>query len=1047
MPEIPDASALAGAALAYVMETGPVLALHLDAHQRVIAASEHAKRVLGPDILDKAIKDLVITPADGTAGPLPAGSDEVRFLTLRTAGGAVERFRFRFLPLPAGTLALGSGDEAEDQPIGRDPAADTDFDRGQTGGRPESALPRSRTLLEAFSEGVSDPIYVKDLQGRYLLFNSAAARIARRPAADVLGQDDRFLYPPDEARVIMEGDRLVIANGMLRTYEERLTGGDGTPRHYLSTKGPLRDEQGRVIGLWGIAHDITERKQAELALIKLIAEMDLRVRQRTAEALDLYDHAPCGYDSLDPNGVVLQMNDTELRWLGYRREEVEGRLRMRQLMTPASAASFEQSFAEFVQQGRVASCECEMRRKDGSSFTALVTSEAVRDSRGRFVKSRSTMLDITDRKRAEESLRKSEGLFRAVVDSVPLAIYIYQSKGDEETAEYINPTFTRWFGYTAEEIATVDRWWRLAYPDEVYREQVSSAWTTCVRQALETRSALEMREALVTCRDGSIKNILWGGIALDGTTFAFGLDLTERRQAEAELRQAKDAAEAANRVKSEFLANMSHEIRTPMTSILGYSELLQRTDLPRDERRRYEAVVQRNGHALLRLLDDILDLSKIEAGQLQVERLACSPVEVVDEVLSLLRTRAEEKQLSLVAQYLYPLPALVHTDPARLRQILVNLVGNALKFTEAGGVRVEVYYTPGQPAQLCFAVTDTGIGIAPADLAVLFQPFTQADASHTRRFGGSGLGLAICQRLATLLGGSINVISQPGLGSTFTLTLSLASAEQAGLVEAIPAPKAYRPPAAGSQEEALQGRVLLAEDALDAQELLRVILTGTGVEVDVADQGHAACELARASATQGRPYDLILMDVQMPGLNGLEATARLRQTGWTRPIVALTAHAMAGDRERCLAAGCDDYLSKPVRRDALRQTLRRYLQPRQPPGEPVDHNASGGEPGLLHTPGLGAAERARLWAAFLASLQVHELELRRAWQSGDREQVAAAVRGLNGASRVFGASQLEEVTDVVTERLRLGAKAGDLARLVDRLLGVCQTLAAEGPGP
>jgi signal transduction histidine kinase len=325
-----------------------------------------------------------------------------------------------------------------------------------------------------------------------------------------------------------------------------------------------------------------------------------------------------------------------------------------------------------------------------------------------------------------------------------------------------------------------------------------------------------------------------------------------RHQTDRELRRAKVAAENANVAKTQFLANMSHELRTPLTAIMGYVGLLQ-LDPPAVERQSYLAVVQRNAQVLLQLINDVLDLSRVEAGLLTVQRQACDPRQVVAEVLNLFRLRADEKGLPLAVEYRYPLPDTIQTDPVRLRQILLNLVGNAVKFTAAGGVSVELSYTAGHPCQLSFAVADTGIGIEPALVETMFEPFTQADSAPTRRYGGSGLGLTICRRLADLLGGRITVESQLGQGSTFTLALDLDPAEQVAGAQPQVAPVPSQPPDAAPPGKSLRGRVLLAEDAPDNRELMRVMLTRAGVEVDVADDGALAYRQALASAAERRP--------------------------------------------------------------------------------------------------------------------------------------------------------------------------------------------------
>ena len=401
-------------------------------------------------------------------------------------------------------------------------------------------------------------------------------------------------------------------------------------------------------------------------------------------------------------------------------------------------------------------------------------------------------------------------------------------------------------------------------------------------------------------------------------------------QAIRELRKAKKRAEAATRAKSEFLANMSHEIRTPMTAIQGYTELLlEEGDLSRAPARRIEQLhtLKRNGLHMIRVLSDILDFAKIEAGKIDVERLKVSPCEMVSDVVSVMRNMATEKEIGFDVAYTSDIPAEIETDPTRLRQILMNLIGNAIKFTERGGVRLTtelIENEQGEP-MLRFAVSDTGPGLSPEARERIFESFSQADASTTREYGGTGLGLTISRRLARCLGGDLEVESIEGHGSTFTLTIEVGSLEG---VEMLDRPEREEIDAYSEltddestpsflkrvDEEGPGGHILLVEDGEDNRRLVAFTLKKAGFEISHAVNGKDGVELAVVARDAGQPFDLIVMDMQMPVMDGYEATRQLRAAGETAPIIALTAHALKGNRKRCLEAGCDDFATKPVNR-------------------------------------------------------------------------------------------------------------------------------------
>lgn len=382
------------------------------------------------------------------------------------------------------------------------------------------------------------------------------------------------------------------------------------------------------------------------------------------------------------------------------------------------------------------------------------------------------------------------------------------------------------------------------------------------------------------------------------------LDITAEKNREARLEEALKEAESASNLKSSFLANMSHEIRTPLGAILGFADVLSDPQLPWEEHTRYLQIIQRNGETLSQLLNDILDLSKVESGHLDIEKINFPLKSAVSEVTSLLEVQAKERNLSLTVEYSEDVQTSVTSDPIRLKQILMNLIGNALKFTNQGSVSIRV--RP-QNSQLVFEIEDTGVGIEVEKQRKLFKPFSQADSSITRIFGGTGLGLVLSKKLAELLGGTIELKrSEVGKGSLFVL--SIENYDNARAPE--PAKDSASVQRGGKLLE--DRRILLTEDSPDIQKLLTLILKKEGASVDVALNGRDCLQKYLQ-----QDYDLILMDIQMPIMDGYSATRELRSRGYKRPVIALTAHAMSDEYQRCLQAGCDAYLSKPVNRKQL----------------------------------------------------------------------------------------------------------------------------------
>jgi signal transduction histidine kinase/CheY-like chemotaxis protein/HPt (histidine-containing phosphotransfer) domain-containing protein len=474
----------------------------------------------------------------------------------------------------------------------------------------------------------------------------------------------------------------------------------------------------------------------------------------------------------------------------------------------------------------------------------------------------------------------------------------------------------------------------------------------------------------------------------------------ERLEAErARAETAQKSADDANQAKSAFLANMSHELRTPLTAIIGYAEQLLTCDIS-ETRISYAEVIRRNGEHLLDILNDVLDMSKIEAGKMTVLARPFSLRSLLVDITSLMRPRALQKGLTFELNIETAFPRALTADAVRTRQILINLVGNAIKFTDRGAVRLKVHFNEAQ-LLLRIAVCDTGPGLTPDAQERLFSPFTQADESPSRAHQGTGLGLFISRRFAHMMGGEVRLESVHGQGSTFTLELPVRPADIAMLVDSVD--ESLRPPsrAVSLPEDSLAGgRVLLAEDGQDNQRLIATILRQAGAAVDVVGDGEAAVDAA-LRASEGDPYHVVLMDMEMPTLDGYGATARLRAAGYRAPIIALTAHAMEAHRERTLASGCDDHLVKPLDRRALLEAIRSRLPAatvRQSPAPPRPSAA----PSLLPC-SLDSDDTLReLLPLYMESLKGYVLGLEAAAERDDRLALAHIAHQLKGTGGSYG---------------------------------------------
>ena len=795
----------------------------------------------------------------------------------------------------------------------------------------ERALEESENRYRDLFENAPIGMYRTTPEGRILIANQALMRLLEYESLGALGgrdlEGDGFEphYERQEFKARLEREGEILGHEALWSTRS------GRTVAIRESARAVRDASGAVLWYEGTVEDVTARRRTEDALAEAKATLEAVIR-----------HSPLAVLTLDLEGRVRSWNPRAERLFGWREGEVLG-ARLPVIDDP---------------QHRVEDCirgnlydghERQGRRKDGSIVEVSVWNALLRDATGQACGIVSLVADNTERKQAEARLSETERRYSDLFENANDIIFSIDLQGNFTS---VNKAGVGASGYTRAELLSMNMA-ALLVPEDAQRarDMIAEKLAGFSRAGYELtavakegrRIALEIVSRL-TFENGRPAGIQ--GIARDVTERKEWERRTEQHAQElgrknVELSEALAAAKQATEAKSRFLANMSHEIRTPMNGVLGMTDLLLDTSLDA-EQRNYAAVVKQSAEALLILINEILDISRIEAGKLALRQVPFDLRNLVSWVASLCEVQARNKGVEFRSAVDDGVPRMVCGDQLRFRQVLDNLAANAVKFTASGhvGVHVEVESETAETTIVRCTVEDTGIGITPAQMPALFQSFSQADSSTTKRYGGAGLGLAISKQLAEMMGGTIGCSSEPGCGSRFWFTATLGKVQEAcpagsaaGARESAGKPE---PAVAKAREAAGQarsgggagGRVLLAEDNQVNQLIALRLLERAGYRGEAVGNGRLAVDRVMSGG-----YDAVLMDVHMPEMDGFEATAEIRrlEDGCRHtPVIAMTARAMAGDRERCLQAGMDDYVSKPVRREELVATLERWVMPRGP---------------------------------------------------------------------------------------------------------------------
>jgi len=860
----------------------------------------------------------------------------------------------------------------------------------------------SEQMFRALSESCPVGIFHTDAQGQCIYTNPQWQQVFGLTLEQSLGEGwVRAIHPDDRAGVLAMWHEVAGHGGTL-DHTFRVRHADGAVLHVRARGRPLAlpggSPGGHVGSVIDVSDEIATRLQLEatndfLARAEQIAgvggwRLDLVTRELlwTSQTRRIYELPP----DYAPRG------DEHLRYF-----------------TPEAQGVIRSTAERAIATGEPWDVQLPMRTARGREvWVRSIGQVEYRDQRPSVLVG--ALQDVTESQRARVALEQSQERLHRALDGSGLALWDLDVPTEQI---YLSATWSAMLGSEPRETrCSAQELLDLVPAEDLPRIQQG------LEKVLAGQSSRYAVEHRVRRPDGALLWVHSEGRVADRTREGMPLrmvgtnrDITQGKQAEQDLREARDAANAANRAKSQFLATMSHEIRTPLNGIIGMTRLLLDEPLAGEVRRNAD-LIDRSAHSLLALVNDILDFSKIEAGQMEIESVAFDLHELVEDLATLYRLRATEKSLLFRVRMEPGVPQFVQGDPTRIRQVLVNLLGNALKFTNAGSISLELRATT-EPTDylLEFSVADTGIGIPPEVQPQLFTRFMQADSATTRKFGGTGLGLAIVQQLVHLMGGAVRVRSAPGHGSRFVVTLPVRAAQ-----EAAPASvwQDLPPPASDT-------RILIAEDNTTNQVVAFGMLRKLGYEdVRLASNGIEAYEMASAE-----PYDLILMDCQMPEMDGYEATRRLRAAGCDATIVAMTANAIKGDRERCLEAGMNDYLTKPIDIRLLRGVLARWAsgQPSRLADLPLF------SPGDLDTRFGGDAELQQVaLGTFQQATPPLMARLRAMLASGNRQGFGLLAHSAKGAGLMVSAERYAAIAAALEERAAK-APAPELEKLVEEL--------------